>query len=115
MPKNSRTQSICSAVNIIGGMGTLFHSRSSCLPTGSSACILSGSDSQLTALYAGLARGGRFGQTDLELASLAHTRVPVVLLADRHTSASSSELTLVVREVDTGLTRRTPLRLLAPH
>jgi cytochrome c oxidase accessory protein FixG len=56
----------------------------------------------------------RFGQQQLTLASLAHARVPVVLLADRR-SLPALSLTLVVRELETGAETTTPVRFLAPR
>jgi cytochrome c oxidase accessory protein FixG len=56
----------------------------------------------------------RIGQSAVTLASLAHARVPVVLLAGRAAAAPDLALTLVIRELETGAESRTALRFLAP-
>jgi cytochrome c oxidase accessory protein FixG len=50
----------------------------------------------------------------LSLASLAHVRVPVVLVGRLGGGVLPSEPALVIRELDTGTERRIPVRLLGP-
>jgi cytochrome c oxidase accessory protein FixG len=56
----------------------------------------------------------QFGQTDVTLASLAHARIPVVLVGNPQVTLTTP-LTLVIREAETGAERKTPVRFLAPR
>jgi hypothetical protein len=63
---------------------------------------------------AGLEAQVRLGQADLELASLAHARVPAIFLARRGQGAGGRPMTIVITDVETGVVRRTTVPFLAP-